>query len=357
MSKTLLERQIDKYLGVKANDPDVKKFISAVEESYMHFSRDRELLEKSLKISSAEMLALNCKLSEATKDQNIAFQKLIETFDLINYNVSEQNHKSEEIQNISKAINHECEDRNLIVKQLLENLKILQKTNRDLDQFAYIVSHDLKAPLRAIASLAEWIEEEIPTTSKSRVKKNIQLLKERVQKMEKLINGILAYSKAGTNNNEKVIINSKELLLEIIEILNPPKHISINTKGDWPTIETESTKLHQVISNLVSNAIKYNDKKKGIINIECIQLEDCCQISIEDNGPGIDEEYHQKIFSLFQTLSANNSTESSGIGLSIAQKITQEQGGKIWVDSKTGSGTRFTFTWPAKIVNIVTSKP
>jgi len=344
----LLQKQIEKHLGEKANDPQVKKFIAAVSSSYDQYERDKILAERSLALSSMEMNELNAKLLKESKDQKQALKKLTESLNLLNHKFESNDDIHSNILSISETIKKESERRIIAEEQLKKNLSNLEKINRDLDQFAYVVSHDLKAPLRAIASLAEWIEEDSEEHLSEETKKNLQLLRGRVHRMENLIHGILAYTKAGKIKGEQHIIHTGQYLQEIIDFLNPPPNISINISGEWPSIETDTIRLHQVFSNLISNAVKYIDKPKGEINISCIFLENCCQFSVEDNGPGIEEEYHQKIFGLFQTLSARDQVESTGIGLSIVKKIIEEQGGKIWLQSENGKGTRFTFTWPTQ---------
>ena len=146
-----------------------------------------------------------------------------------------------------------------------QSLATLEKANKELDQFAYVVSHDLKAPLRAIASLADWIEEDTKDKISEDSRSNLNMLKGRVLRMEALIHGILSYAKAGKIKCESKIIDLNYLLNDIIDSLNPPSYFQINIQDNLPSIETEQTKLFQVFSNLISNAIKYNDKVVGNI--------------------------------------------------------------------------------------------
>ncbi len=332
-------------------DPELQRFINAVGESYEHFERDRLLIERSMAMSSEEMRELNTKLKKESQDHRIALQKLMETLKLLNLENKQQASEEHTLINVIDVIKKESARRKIAEDQLKRNLRNLEKINKDLDQFAYVVSHDLKAPLRAIASLAEWIEEDSIDRITPETQRNLQLLRGRVMRMENLIHGILAYTKAGKIKSEAQVINTAAFINEVVDILNPPPSIKVELEGEWPDIETDTIRFHQVLSNLISNAIKYIDKPKGLIRINNVTLEECCQITIEDNGPGIEEEYHQKIFQLFQTLYTRDEVESTGIGLSIVKKIIEEQGGKIWVDSVPGKGTSFTFTWPATIIN------
>lgn len=355
MKNKLLQKQINQYLGDKAKDPEWTLFINAIAETYDHYEKDKILIERSLAISTAEMKALNDKLIQETKAQKLALKKLTESLQLLNYNVENNEDIHRNILTISEAIKKESEKRIIAEEKLKYNLSNLEKINKDLDQFAYVVSHDLKAPLRAISSLAEWIEEDSKEHLSSETIQNLKILRSRAQRMENLIHGILAYTKAGKIKGEQSLINTDKYVHEIIEFLNPPPTVGIKLVGKWPVIETDTIQLHQVFSNLLSNAIKYNDKPISKITISCLILENCCQFSIEDNGPGIEKEYHDKIFGLFQTLQARDHVESTGIGLSIVKKLIEEQGGKIWLQSENGKGTKFTFTWPAKIEKTLSS--
>lgn len=228
-----------------------------------------------------------------------------------------------------------------------EHVSNLEKINRELDQFAYIVSHDLKAPLRAMSSLVTWIEEDSGEFMTEDSKENLQTIVGRIHRMENLIQGILAYSKAGKGKTEKVGVNVKELVNEIIDSHAASEHITISNKVEVSEILAEKIKLSQVFANLISNAIKYNDKSKGEIEIGCYEYDNWCQFYVQDNGPGIEKEYHEKVFMIFQTLASRDEIESTGIGLAIVKKIVEEQNGKIWVESEKGKGSRFVFTWPS----------
>lgn len=347
----LINRQVRKFLGSREIDPGLQQFINAIAESYDHFERDRVLIERSMAVSSDELRQLNNKLMKETEEHRLALQQLMETLKVLNLESKSLDSENADLLTVTDIIKKESTRRKVAEDQLKRNVRNLEKINKDLDQFAYVVSHDLKAPLRAIASLAEWIEEDSTDRLTPETQRNLQLLRGRVLRMENLIHGILAYTKAGKIKGEVQQINTATFINEVVDFLNPPPSIRVELEGEWPDIETDTIRFHQVISNLVSNAIKYIDKPKGLIRIKNVTLEECCQITVEDNGPGIEEEYHQKIFQLFQTLSTRDQVEGTGIGLSIVKKIIEEQGGKIWVDSVPGTGSSFTFTWPTVIIS------
>lgn len=230
-------------------------------------------------------------------------------------------------------------------KKLKESLVALEKANKELDQFAYIVSHDLKAPLRAISNLTEWIVEDLGQVPEE-VETQIKLLKGRVHRMENLINGILSYSRVGRQKIETSIVNTKELVKDIIDNLAVTDRITFKINPLLPILETEQITLQQVFSNLISNAVKYHDKEKGKVEVNCIENDLYVEFMVSDDGPGIPEEFHEKIFGIFQTIESRDTKESTGIGLSIVKKIIEEKGGKIWIESKEGQGSTFHFTWP-----------
>lgn len=223
----------------------------------------------------------------------------------------------------------------------------LAKINKELDQFAYIVSHDLKAPLRAINNLSLWIEEDLGSDVSEDIKKNMQTLRGRVGRMESLIAGILEYSRVGrlVNNIEK--LDASQLVRETVEFLSPPESFKISVQDEMPVIHADKLKLQQVFSNLISNAVKYHHTKNGTIKIACKDAADFYHFSVTDDGPGIDPQYHQKVFDIFQTLQSRDKVESTGIGLAIVKKIVEEGGGSIWVESEPGCGSSFIFSVPA----------
>jgi signal transduction histidine kinase len=243
----------------------------------------------------------------------------------------------------------------ILSKEIIERKRVEQKLeniNQELKNFAYVVSHDLKAPLRGIKNLADWISTDYADKLGDEGKEQINLLMNRVDRMHDLIDGILQYSRVGRIEEEKVIVDLNDLVSEIIDLLTPPENITITVENDLPAIKCSRTRIMQVFQNLMSNSIKYMDKPQGWIKIGSIEENGFWKFSVADNGRGIEEKYFEKIFQLFQTVAPIDKSESTGIGLTITNKIVQMYGGKIWVQSKIGEGSTFFFTLPKQGIRI-----
>ncbi|GAA4444284.1 hypothetical protein GCM10023188_46070 [Pontibacter saemangeumensis] len=233
-----------------------------------------------------------------------------------------------------------------------ETFSELDRKNMELDQFAYVVSHDLKAPLRGIEVASRWVEEDMGTQLPPKVQEYLLMMRIRVHRMENLINGILALARIGRTNQIEEEVDVNILLSEITDMLSPPDGFKIDVQEDLPVLHTIRIQLQQVFSNLISNAIKYHDKASGLIKVRYRETDEFHVFSVSDDGPGIDPAYHERIFVIFQTLQERDAVESTGVGLTIVKKIVEWQGGTIWVSSEPGQGATFTFTWPKEAVEV-----
>jgi signal transduction histidine kinase len=225
-------------------------------------------------------------------------------------------------------------------------LKQVEAANQELDDFAHVVSHDLKAPLRAIDSLAKWLAADYGDRFDGEGRGQLNLLLGRVRRMHDLIDGILQYSRAGRIREELVEVDVAELVPEVIDMLSPPSHIRVAVETPLPTVVIERTRIVQVFQNLLSNAIKYMDKPEGLVRVGCAEEGGFWKFYVSDNGPGIEEKDQQRVFLLFQTLKPRDRADSTGVGLAVVKKAVEMYGGKVWIESKLGAGSTFNFTLP-----------
>ncbi|WP_413702297.1 ATP-binding protein [Psychromonas sp. KJ10-10] len=222
----------------------------------------------------------------------------------------------------------------------------LKRSNKELNDFAYVASHDLKAPLRGIMQLALWIEEDIDDFADEDTKVNLSLLMNRTKRLEKLLEDLLDYSHIGRKEGDIQEIDTKEVVLNIFDLQCPSHDISLVCQEDMPVIKSSVSPFETIIRNLIGNAIKHNNRTDGVITVSSKEFPRYYQFSIKDNGPGIPEQYHQQIFELFKTLQPRDEVEGSGMGLAIIKKLLDHHNGSITVESDGKEGTCFTFTWP-----------
>ncbi|WP_315787583.1 PAS domain S-box protein [Fischerella sp. JS2] len=244
------------------------------------------------------------------------------------------------------AIQQRAEELTRVNTILAQTTTMLKKRNDELDQFAYVTSHDLKAPLRAIANLSEWIEEDLQDQLPEENRQQMHLLRGRVQRMEALINGLLEYSRIGRVKTPLCVVKVDEMLQEVIESLAPPPSFTIEIQPGMPTLLTKRLPLQLVFSNLISNAIQHHNRSDGHVKISVEDRGDYYEFAIADDGPGIALEFQNKIFVIFQTLEARDHKESTGVGLAIVKKIVETETGTITLNSQLSVGSTFRFTWP-----------
>ena len=193
--------------------------------------------------------------------------------------------------------------------------------------------------------MAAWLNEDLNGQIPEENQQQLELMQSRVERMDGLIQGLLNYSRVGRNNTPKITTDVAVLVSEAIELLVVPPEFNIVIPSNLPIFNTQAILLQQVFFNLLDNAIKYHPRKQGKIIISVTEYDLYYQFGVADDGLGIDPQYHERIFTIFQTLQARDTIESTGIGLSIVKKIIEGQGGKIWVESELGAGAAFYFTW------------
>jgi signal transduction histidine kinase len=220
------------------------------------------------------------------------------------------------------------------------------RSNKDLEQFAYVASHDLKAPLRAIELLVQWIGEGLAGYDANNVQENLALLARRTQRLNRLLDDLLAYSRAGRKVGDCRETNCHELVLDVIQLLDPPQGYTVSIDGRLPTMHTYPAPLEQVFRNLLGNAIKHHPGPTGRIVVSCADQADRHVFAVQDDGEGIPTEYADRVFEMFQTLKPRDQVEGSGMGLAIVSRIVQWQQGRVWFEPGPGGrGTVFRFEW------------
>ncbi len=275
-------------------------------------------------------------LSEATKK--------ITSGDLFQYI---EKTSSDEIGGLAQAFNEMSDNLRSMISDLEQSNQALEQSNKDLDNFAYVASHDLKSPLRGIDQLATWIREDID--DKDETTEHLRMMRIRINRMEQLLDDLLTYSRVGRIEEKIQRIDSKIVLEELYQLASPPEDYKFELKGVFPVFDTVFVPFQLVFRNLISNAIKHHDRSNGKITISVEENGDFFTFRVMDDGPGIAGEYHEKIFELFQTLKSRDEVEGSGMGLAIIKKTVQVYGCDISVQSEQGQGACFIVVWPKKI--------
>ncbi len=245
--------------------------------------------------------------------------------------------------NQRKQLEQALRNRATELASLTESLK---RSNEELDQFAYVTSHDLKAPLRGICNLSHWIEEDLGDRFTPEAREQMRLLRGRVVRMEALINGLLEYSHVGRTRGKTETVNIAELLAGVVDWIGAPPELQIEIDPGMPVFQADAIRLQQVFSNLLGNAVKHLGRPVGHIRVACRALGDFYEFAVIDDGQGIEPRYHERIFGIFQTLLPRDQMEGTGIGLSLVKKIVESKGGAVSVESEPGHGAIFRFTWP-----------
>jgi PAS domain S-box-containing protein len=222
----------------------------------------------------------------------------------------------------------------------------LEERNQELDSFVHVVSHDLKAPLRAISNLSQWIEDDLDGSLPAASQEQMNMLRARVKRMQATIDGLLDYARIGRTEDSIEPVDVSELIAETIDTLAPLPTFQIAIAHNLPTLYTKRMLLSQVFANLIGNGIKHHDRLDGSLHIGIAERRDVYEFAIADDGPGIAPEQHDRIFRIFQAVNPQNRSDSTGIGLAIVKKIVEAEGGTIRLESQIGRGTTFYFTWP-----------
>ncbi len=343
---SLLKRQIRKYLSqeLKSNK-DLEQFFDAIDRSYNNFDDQFTMQQRAMNISSEELFEANQLLKKEGLSQQEVINKLKRVINTLKFYDLSENEVISAIEldglKLAEYIDNHTKKIIEINKQREKLLSELAYQNQELNDYAHMVSHDLKSPLRSIDTLVSWITKDYSKVLDANGNEQLKLIRNNVEKMDILINSILEYSTIGKNQIEVYKVDLNNLILELLNSMHIPKHFKI-IKNNLPVVKGNKHRLKQLFQNIIDNGVKYNDKKRGVIEIDCEDKNDFWQFSIKDNGIGIEKKYYDKIFKIFNSL--NKRENSTGIGLSIVKKIITFYDGEIWIDSVVGKYTTFYFT-------------
>lgn len=343
----LLKRQIRKYLPEDLKDrEDMQVFLNAVSASYVNLEDQFTMTQRAMKISSDELFEANKQLREESERQKALLNRLqavINTVHPFDEQLEPEDQRAFEEINLADYISQQAEQLIKVNKDQELLLTELASQNQELNDYAHIVSHDLKSPLRSIEALVSWLKEDYSDIIDDEGKTQINLIVTHLEKMDALITGILNYSSIDKEVHTDRQIDLNKLVTETTDMMHLPNHIQVKVHN-LPTISADRFKIQQLFQNLVGNAVTSIDKPSGLIDILARDLDKGYQFEIRDNGKGINPAYFDKIFQVFQKL--ENETPGTGIGLSIVKKIVYFYGGKIWLDSEESVGTTIYFTLP-----------
>jgi light-regulated signal transduction histidine kinase (bacteriophytochrome) len=336
---SLLKRQIRKYLSEEhASSKEIAEFLDAVNRSYTNFDEQYVMQQRAMAISSEELFIANEQLKQEAIAQKEVIDKLKHVIETLKF-YELPDHKS--LDNVdldgSKLVDFIDNQTKEIVKMNKQREKLLEELGHQNQELS-----DLKSPLRSIDALTAWISEDYKEKLDENGRESLILIRNNVEKMDTLISGILDYSTINKNQTEFYEVDIDKLVDNIMSTMLVPQHISIEKANKLPVVKGDKFRLQQLFQNLIDNAIKYNDKSEGRIEIGVTDDDTFWKFFVKDNGKGIEKNYFDKIFKTFQKL--ENNPESSGIGLSIVKKIVILYGGDIWVESELQSGTTFYFT-------------
>lgn len=343
---SLLKKQIETHLPKHLqSDVAVQTFLAAVNQSYNNHDNTIEDLQKVSSVNSKELFESNKQLNQETRAQKKIISKLNNVINALKfYDFDDDknivNTDSIKLVEFLEKHTNEIVEINRQKDTLVSNLQL---QNKELNEYAHMISHDLKSPLQSIDALTSWMEQDFLDKLGDGGKEIIKLIRENVEKMDTLIQGILEYSTIGKTEKKQYPVDLNTLVEEVVLSVENPKDIEINVNKTLPVVRGDFHRLELLFYHLIDNAIKFNNKgENGIVEINFYQDPNYWKFSVKDNGSGIESKYFDKIFVAFQKL--ENDYKSTGIGLSIVKKIVDVYKGKIWVESTPNMHTIFYFT-------------
>lgn len=343
---SLLKRQIRKFLPeeLKTNK-DLDVFLDAINKSYNTSEEQLAMVQRAASISSEELFSVNQKLRKESESQKIIISKLNDVIDTLKFYDLDEINNLEDLDSLKlvEFIENQTKEIIEINKQKDKLVEGLEQQNQELNDYAHMISHDLKSPLQSIDALTTWLKDDFSNIIGDNGIEIISLIRGNVEKMDTLIKGILEYSTIGKVEKNRYEVNLHSLLDDVLSTLDNPNDIEISLPSDLKVIQGDQHRLKLLFHHLIQNAVKFNNKgKDGFVEVIFNDEGDFWKFEIKDNGKGIEEDYFDKIFVAFQKL--EDDYKSTGIGLSIVKKIVEAYNGKITLKSKVDEETIFTFT-------------
>ena len=347
---SLLKRQLNKFLPESlGNEDSLAPLLEAIGKSYGNYDEKLTMLQRATAISSEELYEANRELEKETERQKQVLESLETALTALQTNFGELGEtgnisdKNFDVQKLAKQIREmaqQVSEMGLEKDRLLNNL---ESQNQSLNNYAHVVSHDLKSPIRNISALLAWIGEDDKETLSDQSRQNLALALENLEKMDKLITGILKHATLGNKNASSVNFDLGEVLLEIQQNIFVPNHVTFQFPKNLPKLHYDRYKIEQLFMNLMTNAVRATeDNGHGVIRVDFTEEKDIWYFAIADNGKGIPKEHQAGIFKMFNKL--DNDPMATGIGLALVKKIISFYDGKIWVESVMDMGTTFHFT-------------
>lgn len=346
----LLSRQIRKFLPTEwSENSALSQFLDAISKSYDDNDSKLEMVQRSTIISSQELSEANEDLRDRANSQKKIIESLERSIAVLNentgnaFNQNAQEGKQFDPLALAKKLEEQSSEINRISAEKDILLKNLEERNEALNNYAHMVSHDLKSPMRNINFLIGCIKEEDEINFSELSKGNCELISENLEKMDALVDGILKHATITHLEEKKVEIDVKFLVAEIVKTLYVPQTITIEINDPLPTLLIGKYKFEQLLKNLLANAITATeDNPNGLIKIAAEEESNYWKFSISDNGKGIAKKYQDDIFKMFKKL--ENDFKATGIGLALVKKIVNSFSGEIWLASEEGQGATFFFT-------------
>lgn len=299
--------------------------------------------DKEMAVSESQRVMLNL-LEDFGAEKNLFAKTQTATLNILD-DLDAENQKLKQSQ---AAFLNILEDIELEKSNAAAAASRTEMVNKELDEFAYVASHDLKAPLRVIDNTSKWLEEDLQEHLTDETRENMKLMRGRVRRMEKLLDDLLQYSRIGRKTDEayEELIAGDALMENILAMLSPPQGFTVKVGPGFHDIQLRRMPVQQILMNLIGNAIKHHDKKVGTVEVTVEDHGAEYAFAVKDDGPGIPAQFHDRIFRMFQTLKPRDRVEGSGMGLAMVRKYVDVYGGTVGFESAEGKGSTFHFTWP-----------